>query len=52
MSEIAKKLRSEAHDENGYGHPLTALLLAAAKEIEKLETQLIEAIRSNKENWY
>lgn len=36
-SELAKKLRSEAHDENGYGHPLTTLLLAAADEIDRLQ---------------
>lgn len=33
--DLPKKLRAEAHDENGYGHPLTALLLSAADEIDQ-----------------
>lgn len=43
MSILSKKLRSEAYDENGYGHPLTTLLLAAADEIERLEGKRIDA---------
>jgi hypothetical protein len=36
ISEIEKKLLGEAFDENGYRHPLTSLLLAAADEIKRL----------------
>ena len=42
MPDIVRKLRSDARDENGYSHPLTPLLIAAADEIERLRALLTE----------